>query len=143
MVGQVTVAETADSDDDTPKADGGKVALSEFTFVPDASFTGQGTLEVDNVGNQVHEMIIEKLAPGKTLDDAKKFLLTPPGTPPPTGAPPITSAGGIVGLGPGQKMFQTLALAPGNYVLVCFFPDPPKGGIPHALEGMLKEITVT
>ena len=34
-------------------------------------------------------------------------------------------------------------LAPGNYVLICFFPDPKKGNIPHAAEGMMKEFTIT
>jgi len=144
MIGQVTAVQSAASDDEAPTADAGKVALSEFTFVPDAAFTGQGTVEIDNVGNQVHEMIIMKLADGKTLTDAKKFLLAPPGSPAPAGAPPLTSAGGIVGLGPHQKMFETLSLTPGKYVLACFFPDTSKpGGIPHALEGMLKEITIS
>jgi len=73
----------------------------------------------------------------------KKYFLTPPGTPPPPGPPPATAAGGIVGLGPKQTMYQTMTLAPGHYVLACFFPDPTKGNIPHALEGMLKEITVS
>ncbi len=34
-------------------------------------------------------------------------------------------------------------LAPGNYALLCFFPDPAKDGTPHVLEGMLKEITIS
>ena len=84
-----------------------------------------------------------KEAAGKTLDDVKGFFLTPPGTPPPAGPPPFTSAGGIVGLGPNQTMYQTMALTPGKYVLLCFFPDPTKGNLPHALEGMVKEITVS
>ena len=84
-----------------------------------------------------------KEAPGKTLDEVKKFFLTPPGTPPPAGPPPFTSAGGIVGLGSHQTMYETMALTPGKYVLLCFFPDPNKGDLPHALEGMLKEITIS
>ena len=143
MVGQVNVAQTADSVEDAPKADGGSISLSEFTFLPDASFTGTGTVAIKNVGTQVHEMIIVKEAPGKTLDEVKKFFLTPPGTPPPAGPPPFTSAGGIVGLGSHQTMYQTMALTPGKYVLLCFFPDPNKGDLPHALEGMLKEITIS
>jgi hypothetical protein len=124
MVGQVNVVQTAASVDEAPAVDGGTISLSEFTFVPDASFSGTGTVEIKNVGTQLHEMIIVKEAPGKTLEDVKGFFLTPPGTPPPAGPPPFTSAGGIVGLGPNQTMYQTMALTPG-------------------LEGMVKEITVS
>jgi len=28
-------------------------------------------------------------------------------------------------------------------LLACFFPDPNKGNVPDALDGMLKEITVS
>ena len=143
MVGEVSVVQTADSVDDAPKVDGGSISLSEFAFLPDASFTGTGTVAIKNVGTQVHELIIEKEAAGKTLDDVKKFLLTPPGTPPPAGPPPFTDAGGIVGLGPNQTVYQRLALAPGKYVFVCFFPDPTKNDLPHAVEGMIKEITIS
>ena len=143
MVGKVNVVQTADSVEEPPTVDGGSVSLSEFTFIPDASFTGTGTVEIKNVGTQVHEMIIVKEAEGKTFDQVKGFFLTPPGSPPPAGPPPFTSAGGIVGLGPGQTMYQQMALTPGTYVLVCFFPDPTKGDQPHALEGMIKEITVS
>jgi plastocyanin len=143
MIGTVKVVQTADSVEDAPKVDGGSIALSEFTFVPDASFTGTGTVEIKNVGTQLHELIIVKEAPGKTLAQVKAFFLTPPGTPPPAGPPPFTSAGGVVGVGPGQKVYQQMALTPGKYAFACFFPDPNKGDIPHALEGMFKEVTIS
>ena len=142
MVGEVDVVQTAASVADAPTVDGGSITLSEFTFLPDASFTGTGTVEIKNVGTQVHEMIVAKEAPGKTLTDVKGFFLAPPGTPPPPGRPPFTSAGGIVGLGPNQTVYETMALTPGKYVLLCLFPDPTKNNTPHALEGMIKEITI-
>jgi hypothetical protein len=142
MVGHVDVVQTADSVEEAPTVAGGSISLSEFTFVPD-SFTGNGMVEFKNVGTQIHEAIIVKEAEGKTLDQVKAFFLAPPGSPPPAGPPPFTSAGGIVGLGPGQTMYQQMALTPGKYVLVCFFPDPTKGDQPHALEGMVKEITIS
>jgi uncharacterized cupredoxin-like copper-binding protein len=143
MVGKINVVQTADSVEDAPTVDGGSILLSEFTFVPDASFKGTGMVEIKNVGTQLHEMIIVKEAPGKTLDQVKGFFLTPPGSPPPAGPPPFTSAGGVVGLGPGQTMYQQMALTPGKYVLLCFFPDPTHGDLPHALRGMIKEITIS
>jgi len=78
-----------------------------------------------------------KEAPGKTLDDVKAFFLQS------SGPPLFTSAGGVVGVGPGQTAYQQLALSPGKYVFLCFFPDPTKGNQPHALEGMVKEITIS
>ncbi|HWS44895.1 MAG TPA: hypothetical protein VN636_03470 [Acidimicrobiia bacterium] len=148
MVAQVQVASTAQSTEEAPAVSGGTLSLSEFTFVPDASFTGKGVVKFDNVGVQVHEAIIMKINAGKTLSDVKSYFLTPPGTPPPSGPPPFTTAGGIVGLGPHQTMYQTLALTPGKYALLCFFPDPTKPSVggqafPHALEGMVKEISIS
>jgi hypothetical protein len=143
MIGQVTVTQSPDSVEDAPPVEGGTITLSEFAFQTDASFTGTGTVAIKNVGTQVHEAVIVKEAAGATLDKVKGFFLAPPGTPPPAGPPPFTSAGGIVGLGPNQTMYQTMALTPGKYVMICFFPDPTKGDQPHALEGMVKEITVS
>jgi hypothetical protein len=143
MVGQVNVVKTAGSVDDAPTVDGGSISLSEFTFLPDASFTGSGTVAIKNVGTQVHELIIMKENPGRTFAEVKAFLLTRPGAPAPTGPPPFTTAGGIVGLGPNQTVYQAMSLSPGKYVFACFFPDPTKADLPHALEGMLQEFTIS
>jgi len=137
MVGEVNVVQTAASVDDPPQVDAGTVSLSEFTFLPDASFTGTGTVEIKNVGTQIHEMIIVKENPGATVDAVKSFFLKP------AGPPPFVDAGGVVGLGPNQTMYERMALSPGRYVLLCFFPDPNKQNLPHALEGMIKEITIS
>jgi hypothetical protein len=98
---------------------------------------------VENKGSEVHELGLFKIAEGKTIDDVKGFLLTPPGTPPPAGPPPFSSAGGTVGLSTNGKAWLNLDLAPGNYAMFCFFPDPKKDDLPHALEGMIKEFTVS
>jgi plastocyanin len=134
MIAAVDVARTAASDD-TPPTAASRIILGDFSFTLPARFTGQGVVDVSNQGTQVHEMGIFKLKPGKTLKDAKGFLLTPPGTPPPAGPPPFTAVpgiGGVTGLTPQQHAW-----------LVCFFPDPKKGDIPHALEGMVKAFTIS
>lgn len=142
MTAQVEVKKTADSVDTAP-ATKGTIALGDFVFEPPADFNGNGTYAVENQGNEVHELALFKIADGKTLDDVKGFLLTPPGTPPPAGPPPFTEAGGTVGLSPNQTAWLTMKLAPGQYAMFCFFPDPSKGDLPHALEGMIKGFTVT
>lgn len=142
MTSKVTVTKTAASVETAPKVDG-TITLGDFTFEPGANFNGRGTYAIDNKGNQVHELAIFKFADGKTLDDVKGYLLTPPGTPPPAGPPPFTEAGGMVGLNPGAQAWLELDLEPGTYAMICFFPDPQKDNLPHALEGMIKEFRVT
>jgi hypothetical protein len=119
------------------------ITLGDFSFgFPPKGLPAQGVVAVKNTGAQDHEIALYALAPGKTLDDAKAFLLTPPGAPAPAGPPPLTEAGGMTGLAPGATGALDLELTPGTYVAVCFFPDPTKGGLPHAIEGMLGTVTV-
>jgi hypothetical protein len=144
MITAVDVAKTGASDETAPSP-ASTITLKDFSFTMPAGFTGQGVVDIANQGTEVHEMGIVKLKPGKTLKDATGFLLTPPGTPPPTGPPPFVSVpgnGGITGISPQQHAWLDMKLTPGNYVLICFFPDPKKGDIPHALEGMVKEFTI-
>jgi hypothetical protein len=145
MIAPVKVVKTAESYEVAPKADS-TITLSEFKFGLPAGFTGKGLVDVSNIGKQVHELVIVKLNPGKTLNDAKGFFLTPPGTPPPAGPPPFTAIpdlGGITGLGAGQHAWLNMNLTPGNYVMLCFFPDTSdKAGLPHALKGMIKAFQI-
>jgi uncharacterized cupredoxin-like copper-binding protein len=137
MVGEVNVVQTPASVEDPPAVDAGTISLSEYTFLPDASFTGLGTVQIKNVGTQIHEMIVVKENPGATPGTVKAWFLKP------SGPPPFVNAGGVVGLGPNETMYETMALRPGKYVLLCFFPDPTKQNLPHVLEGMIKEITIS
>ena len=142
MIGQVQAAIQTQSVNVAPVADS-KIVLGDFSFTLPAGFTGKGVVDVSNQGTQVHELNLFKLAPGKTVKDATAFLLTKPGTPPPAGPPPFTEITGTVGLTPGQNAWLDMHLAPGNYLLICFFPDPKKGDIPHAAEGMVKGFTIS
>jgi plastocyanin len=145
MITVVNVVKTAASDETRPSA-ASKITLRDFSFTVPKGFAGRGVVDISNEGKQVHEMGIVKLKPGKTIKDAKAFFLTPPGTPPPAGPPPFVSVpgiGGVTGISPQQHAWLDLKLTPGNYVLICFFPDPKKGDIPHALEGMVKEFTIS
>jgi uncharacterized cupredoxin-like copper-binding protein len=142
MIGQLKVAETAASVDRAPVATS-TIILGDFSFTVPKGFTGKGTIDVSNQGNQVHEAVLYKLAAGKTVKDATKFLLVAPGSPPPAGPPPFTPIGGTVGLSPQQHAWLALDLAPGNYLLMCFLPDPVKGGLPHAVEGMVRGFTIS
>jgi uncharacterized cupredoxin-like copper-binding protein len=95
------------------------IGLENFAFdVPD-EFTGQGTFEVTNTGDQPHEWTIV----GGT-DDAQ------------------VGAGGLTTIAPGETGYVDLDLPPGDYSFVCFVTDPESGNI-HLQLGMQAEVTVT
>ena len=147
MIKAVTVAKTAESVDAAPTA-ASTITLGEFSFTLPAKFDGKGLVDVSNQGQQVHELVILKLNPGKTLADAKGFLLTPPGTPPPAGPPPFTVGSRAWAASRVSRRAGTpgsnMNLTPGNYVLLCFFPDTSTPAVlPHALKGMTKEFTIS
>jgi hypothetical protein len=140
MISQVQVVKMATSVETAPTA-ASTIILGDFSFTLPAGFTGKGLVEVSNQGTEVHELNLFKLAPGVTEAQAKTALLAQ--GPPPAGPPPFTEIVGTTGLTPQQHAWLSMNLAPGNYLLVCFFPDPKKGNIPHILEGMIKEFTIS
>lgn len=124
--GQVSVPQT-----------NGEVILKDFSFVlPDSIKTaGSTTLKVTNQGPQPHEMNLLKLAPGKTLKDVMAFFNKP------SGPPPFADAGGMGAIAAGASALVKLNLDAGNYVALCFVPDP-KTGKSHAELGMVTMFTV-
>jgi len=142
MLGEFQAVPSGQSVNTAPKASS-TIILGDFSFTLPAGFTGKGEVDISNQGTEVHELNLFKLNPGKTVAQAKAYVLTPPGTPPPAGPPPFTEITGVVGLTPTQHAWLNLDLKPGNYMLICFFPDPKKNNIPHALEGMVKGFTIS
>ncbi len=57
------------------------------------------------------------------------------------GPPPGEEAGGALPMAPGMRAWTTVDLKPGNYVAVCFVPDPADGKS-HLEHGMLMPLTV-
>jgi hypothetical protein len=144
MIAQVEVAPAVYSVEAPPYAQpGNKIELSDFAFNVDAGFSGQGSVAITNVGSQVHEAAIYRIADGKTLADVKNFLFPPKGSPPPAGAPPFTPASGVAALGPKQTVVIPFFGTASRLALVCFLPDPTKNNRLHALEGMIKELTIS
>jgi uncharacterized cupredoxin-like copper-binding protein len=119
-----------------PKADV-DVVMKDFTFgLPSTLKSGPLTYKVTNEGLQPHEMAMMKLAPGQTIDDVKAALQSPSG-----GPPPGDFVGGAGALAPGSSAWLRMSLEPGNYVVVCFVPDPASGKA-HAELGMITPFTV-
>lgn len=96
---------------------------------------GKQTLRVVNAPGQPHEIVIARLAPGKTAMDVAMFAEKP------EGPPPFEAMFGSVGQQAGEVSLFALDLAPGRYAILCFLPDG-KDGKPHFLHGMHTEVTV-
>lgn len=120
-----------------PKADL-EVEMLDFSFrLPATLPAGEQVWRVVNRGAQPHEVSLVKLAPGKSFDDLKAFFQHHP----PAGPPPFEDAGGIGAIAPGGSGWVKLNLQPGNYVALCFVPDP-RQGVPHLAMGMMAPFTV-
>ena len=113
------------------------VKLVDYDFQFSTPITaGHHTIRVENAGQQWHEMVLVKLSTGKTAMDFAAWAQKM------TGPPPGDFHGGVTGILPGAHMFIVTDLAPGDYGLICFFPDM-KDGKAHLEHGMVKTIKVT
>jgi hypothetical protein len=97
---------------------------------------GKHTIHVMNNGMQEHEAVMMKLAPGKTMKDADAWFESGM-----KGPSPIAPEPGMAGLGKGRTATFTTNLTPGHYAIICYIPDA-KDGKPHAMHGMVQELTV-
>jgi len=97
--------------------------------------SGMQTIGVMNTGTVPHEVVLVRLAPGKSIQDFATFGEHP------VGPPPGQPLGGIVGLDPGRTGSFTVNFEPGRYGLICFLPDPATGA-PHFSKGMMLELAV-
>jgi hypothetical protein len=133
---------SGDDGADLPDADA-TVDATEYTFTSDGDLpSGESKLLLDNTGATWHHFLVAKLADGKTIDDAKKFLTTEgdAGGPPPfEGENPIESTV----LDAGESQLVTANLKPGKYAFFCFLSDKQTGGPPHVVKGMVSEIDVS
>ncbi|WP_455243411.1 hypothetical protein [Petrachloros mirabilis] len=119
-----------------PKADV-TITLADFKFAPSRPITaGSHTIEVVNRGTQRHELVLVRLNPGATAHEFGAAF--EPGA---SGPPPGMPLGGVVGLETGDHAFFQAKITPGNYGLICFFPDTVTGK-PHFMHGMTTEFSV-
>ena len=98
--------------------------------------SGLHTIEVINHGGQAHQLVVVKLAPGATVQDAIASF-EPGASRPPAGE----LVGGITGIKRGERVFFTGEFEIGRYGLICFVPDAATGRT-HFLHGMTTEFTV-
>lgn len=88
-----------------------------------------------------HFVLLQQVAEGTTTDQVLEALQSEEQGPPPPWLLPASMETGS--LSPGRSMTVDYDLPAGQYVVMCFFPDPKMGGMPHALMGMLEMIHLT
>jgi hypothetical protein len=112
--------------------------LTNYDFKLSAPVTaGTRVIRVANTADQLHEVVVVRLEPGKTMKDMFGWEMSGR-----KGPAPGRYVGGMAPLAPGDKGDFALAFEPGNYALICFVPDAKDGKL-HAMHGMLKTLTVS
>ena len=123
-----------------------EIRLQDFGFAIGLS-AGRHTIRVENAGVEPHDLVLLKLAPGKTVDDVRAWLnpekarrTEQAGDP---DAPPESVgslAGGIAAIGPGMEAFFDADITSGEYVLACMATAPD--GRSHIEHGMIQPFRV-
>jgi hypothetical protein len=112
------------------------ITMKDFSFeLPETVSAGPQIWEINNLGPQIHELMIVQPADGMTQEDITAFLQTN------EGEPPFIPLGGMQALSTGETGWMQLDLEAGDYIIICFVPDPASG-IPHANLGMIMPLTV-
>jgi hypothetical protein len=120
------------------------VDMHDFAFtMPDEVLEGHFSMKVVNSGSQPHEVIIFKLNEGATVEELLAFAAEAAESdgPPATDGGPGEMVGAAYPVAGGGAEVIYLHLETGNYVAVCFIPDPASGKS-HLELGMVKEFTV-
>jgi hypothetical protein len=113
-----------------------RMVLSDYAFEITPTLTaGRRTIRVENHARQPHHADLVRIADGKTMADVFEWMKTS------EGPEPFVPVGGASPIAPGTVNYFTVDLIPGNYILVCFFPDI-NDGKPHIRHGMVREFKV-
>lgn len=113
------------------------VRLTDYAFNSTRPLAaGHHVIRVENAGPQPHELVMLKLAAGKTPADFATWGLAGRHGPPP-GVP----IGGVEFLDQGAAGVFPVDLPPGDYGFICFVPDT-KDGKRHFVHGMTSKFTL-
>ncbi len=117
----------------TPPRVADTVRMAEFAYITAERWQpGPRILRVENIGQQDHQLRINRLREGAT---AREWLVAED---PAAYAKPIA---GVARMGPGAAAYLPVDLPPGNYVIYCLVTDPASKQ-PHVMRGMVKPIRV-
>jgi uncharacterized cupredoxin-like copper-binding protein len=135
MVKPITVRESGARTEEPP-ADL-QITLVDYAFAIEGSVqAGEQTIRAynDASASEPHEIVVARLAPGKTVEDVNEWIHAM------QGPPPAEFLGGITALDPGHSGSFTIDFTPGEYALLC--PLPSADGQSHSHKGMVHQFTV-
>lgn len=108
-------------------------------FLVSGSMPARGTVRVANRSDTLHFVTFQRVKPGTTDKQVQAYFTSAS-----SGPPPFALQGPEMGtdvLTPGKALQLTYRLPRGTYVLMCFVADD-KTGMPHALMGMHRVVTL-
>jgi hypothetical protein len=122
-----------------PKSTAAVVALTKRRFGGSKTLPHNGTITFKNDSSESpHFLNLLHVKKGTTKKQVFDYLMSGSQGPPPFGLP---GQAGTDVVGKGNSMTFSYSAPKGEYVEACFFPDP-KTGMPHALMGMLRIVTL-
>lgn len=136
MVKPITVRESS-ATAAAPRADV-ELTFSDYSFQLSAPITaGERTIRATTTpgSTEVHEVVVARLAPGRTVEDLNAWIHDM------QGPPPAEFIGGVTALAPGLSNTFTVDFTPGEYAFICPIPSS-KDGQAHSMKGMLHQFTV-
>jgi hypothetical protein len=119
------------------------IRLLDFAFsVPLNIAAGEQTWEIQNQGEQWHEMVIMKLPDDTTIAGLTDLIGQFASAEDPSSLP-VQPVGFVFPISQGERTWVDMNLEPGVYVAICFLPDlAGEGGIPHVEHGMIQVFNV-
>ena len=124
------------SDAELPETDASVIA-DDYSFEARGLQAGDSQVVFENAGEEPHHVLALPIVPGKTFEDAERFLKTE------KGKPAVNFEKGTFStvIDGGKTMVIDVALQKGDYALVCFISDRA-GGRSHFDKGMISEAAV-
>ena len=136
MVKPITVR-AGGSAAEAPEADV-ELTFTDYAFELSSPITaGERTIRATTApgSTEVHEVVVARLAAGKTAEDLNAWIHSM------QGPPPAEFLGGVTALAPGLSNTFTVDFTPGDYAFLCPLPSSSDGQA-HSMKGMIQQITV-
>ncbi len=120
-----------------PKTDGKIVATTGPSWSGSSHLPTKGRFLFKNKADTgvPHFVLLQQVQEGTTVDQVLEGLQSE--EQPSWALPAFLDTGSI---SPGRSMTVDYDLPAGQYAVLCFFPDPKMGGMPHSLMGMIEMI---
>ncbi len=124
----------------TPHVDGKIVATDGPGWSGSTTLPARGTLMFKSKATTpvLHFLSMQQVEEGTTVEQVLETFQGPEDSGPPDWALPATLDTDVISAH--RAMTVKYDLPPGQYVVLCFMPDPKMGGMPHALMGMIEMI---